>query len=242
MAALASTGVTMLVARHLRFDEPPLLDTRMRALVRAHVPPRAKSLLAPLFPIGLPGGYITAAYATAHWLHARQRSGGPAIVTSAWLGWLVHRAAKLVYLRERPRRRNVRRRTDSYPSGHTTGMTSLAVTAACVLRRNRLVSGGTAVGIAVGAPALMGAYRVIADDHWTTDVIGGWLLGAAIGMTCNALLADAIGGRAHDVRAVGACRPALFRRGHRARATSGEESGRSDSRDGRERIARSSAR
>ena len=103
-------------------------------------------------------------------------------MTAAWLGWLAHRAVKLCYRRERPVRPGVRRRTDSYPSGHTTGTTALALTLAHVLRRERLISSKRAAAIAIVPPALMGAYRVIADDHWATDVIGGWLLGGAIAL------------------------------------------------------------
>ena len=108
-------------------------------------------------------------------------------MTAAWLGWLVHRAVKLGYRRERPLRPGVRRRTDSYPSGHTTGTTALALTLAYVLRREGLMSFRRAAAIAIVPPAIMGAYRVIADDHWATDVIGGWLLGGTIALTCSAI-------------------------------------------------------
>ncbi|HEY5062046.1 MAG TPA: phosphatase PAP2 family protein, partial [Gemmatimonadaceae bacterium] len=97
---------------------------------------------------------------------------------------------KLVYRRRRPRRPTVRDRTDSYPSGHTTGVTALATTTAFVLRRQGIGSAVHRLAIGIGAPALMGAFRVVADDHWATDVFGGWLLGAAIGIACNAVLAD----------------------------------------------------
>jgi membrane-associated phospholipid phosphatase len=95
-------------------------------------------------------------------------------------------------VRERPRRPGVRRRTDSYPSGHTTGATALALTMAFVLQRHRAMSPRAAMAMAAGVPMLMGSYRVIADDHWATDVFGGWMLGGAIGLTCNAVLADSV--------------------------------------------------
>jgi undecaprenyl-diphosphatase len=142
----------------------------------------------PLFPIGLPGGYIAIAYALAHWLHRRRRRGGPAIVTSAWLGWLAHRGFKHFYVRRRPLRPDDRPRFDSYPSGHTTGATALATAVAYVLHRERLISHRTATAIRVAAPSVMGLYRVLADEHWATDVIGGWALGAAVGVGCTALL------------------------------------------------------
>jgi undecaprenyl-diphosphatase len=120
------------------------------------------------------------AYATARWLHRRGHHGAGAIVGSAWLGWLIHRAVKVVLVRERPPHQRSRVRLDSFPSGHTTGATALAVTTAIVLHREGLISVRRAAALAFGAPLLMGTYRVLADDHWATDVAGGWVLGSAI--------------------------------------------------------------
>lgn len=202
LAGVAATAAA-LIARGLEYDRPPAVDRRIRRVARATRTYAVDRILWPLFPLGLPGGYITIAYALAHRLHRAKRRGGPAIVTSAWLGWLVHRAVKLAYERERPRRRNARRRSDSYPSGHTTGATALALTTAYVLAREGLLSTRAAVAIGAGAPLLMGAYRVIADDHWATDVVGGWFLGGAIGLTCNATLANSPGGAAHHITVSG---------------------------------------
>jgi undecaprenyl-diphosphatase len=200
LACVAVAGVVLL-ARAVDFDEPPPVDLRVRALARSGAGPRVGRALLPLFPIGLPGGYITIAYATAHWLHRKRRRGGPALVTASWLGWLVHRGAKLIYLRQRPPGGPKGGRSDSYPSGHTTGITALATTAAFVLRRQRLISRAATALIGLGAPALMGTYRVLADEHWATDVAGGWMLGGAIGLACNAVLADAIGRGEHGATA-----------------------------------------
>lgn len=189
-AALAAAIGAAALGDALDFDDPPGIDRRIRDLAQRRSLDNIRTALKPLFPVGLPGGYITIAYATARWMHRRHRHGSRAIITSAWLGWLVHRAVKLGYFRERPPRRGSRRRTDSYPSGHTTGATALAVSTALVLRRTGLMSRGRASALAVGGPAFMGAYRVIADDHWTTDVVGGWLLGTAIGLACYAALGE----------------------------------------------------
>jgi hypothetical protein len=191
LACAALCGVVRL-ARELDFDHPRPVDDEVRAVARSGVGPRIGEALMPLFPIGLPGGYITIAYATARWLRRRRRRGGPAIVTSAWLGWAVHRGVKVFFVRERPPDGPKHGRTDSYPSGHTTGMTALALTTALVLRRQKLISRALTGLIGAGAPAVMGAFRVLADDHWATDVFGGWMLGGAVALACNAILADAI--------------------------------------------------
>ena len=202
-AAIAAVSATALLARQLDFDDAGAVDRRVRHLAQSPAMDSARFALWPLFPLGLPGGYLTIAYATARWLHRRRRGGGPRIVTAAWLGWLVHRAVKLGYRRERPRRADKRRRTDSFPSGHTTGTTALALTTAYVLYDQRLVSARRAAVIAVGGPLAMGAYRVIADDHWMTDVVGGWMLGAAIALSCGATLAERSGHESTGVIAAG---------------------------------------
>ncbi|HEY6830426.1 MAG TPA: phosphatase PAP2 family protein [Gemmatimonadaceae bacterium] len=190
LLATSAAAAAVLLARALPFDEPPVVDRRIRRAAQAPALQPVRSVMRPLFPIGLPGGYITIAYLLARSLRRRRRSGGPAIVTSAWAGWLVHRAIKLVYQRERPRRRGRRRRTESYPSGHTTGATALSVTAARVLSREGLISHNASLALGAVPPAVMGIYRVLADDHWATDVLGGWLTGAAIGLACDAALGE----------------------------------------------------
>ena len=151
-------------------------------LVIRRVSRRARGLrhaASPLFLIGLPGAYIPIAYATALWVQRRRHRGGPAIVAAAWLGWLAHRAAKVAFVRVRPS--TGRRRTDSYPSGHTMGVTALAAVIGHVLSRDGLLSQRPALALAATASVAMGAQRVLADDHWITDVVGGWLFGAAVG-------------------------------------------------------------
>ena len=188
--ATSAAAAAILLARVLEFDEPPAIDRRVRRAAQSAALRPVSAAMRPLFPIGLPGGYIAIAYLLARSLRRKRRSGGPAIVASAWAGWLVHRAIKVVYRRERPRRRGRPRRIESFPSGHTTGTTALSITAAMVLSREGLMSRNAALGLAVGAPLVMGTYRVLADDHWATDVIGGWLTGAAIGLACDAALGE----------------------------------------------------
>lgn len=217
-AAAAAVGAFALLAYVLAPEAPTSIDRWVRRRSRTPALHRASRAMAPLFLVGLPGGYITIAYALAHALRRRRRSGGPAIVTAAWAGWLVHRGAKLVLVRERPRKRGARRRTDSYPSGHTTGATALAVTVARILARQGLISERRARALGIGAPVVMGIYRVLDDEHWATDVLGGWLLGSSIALVCDALLADLGGARPPTESA--ARPPSARPRVRRARPTS----------------------
>ena len=208
-------------------DGPTALDWSARRAMRGNRKGvRAAAVaLSPLYPIGLPGSYIAIAHVIARALRRRRRRGGSAIVTAAWCGWLAHRGAKLVFQRERPWQPG-RRRHDSFPSGHTTGATALALTIAYVLHREGLISTREAMAIGLGAPALMGAYRVIADDHWATDVVAGWILGSVV---------------AAAAVKTGTSRPRRRRRFRREPLRSAISRGRSDSPGGRGRIEPPSA-
>jgi membrane-associated phospholipid phosphatase len=168
--------------RTLVIGQPPAVDARIRRAATTRAGQTAGLVMSPLFPVGLPGGYLAIAYTTARWLRRRKLAGGSTIVASAWLGWILHRAIKVAIVRRRPSRRGNRPRFDSFPSGHTTGATALALTTAAVLHRDRVLSARDASLLAIGAPLVMGAYRVVADDHWATDVVGGWALGSAIAL------------------------------------------------------------
>jgi undecaprenyl-diphosphatase len=132
-----------------------------------------------VFPLGLPVVYIPLAHAAAWWLGTRRVRGANAIAVAAWAAWLAHRTVKLFVQRKRPPgpRRGQR---DSFPSGHTTAATALALTATTVLARAGRLSPRRARAIGVAAPAIMGASRVLTDEHWATDVVGGWALGALV--------------------------------------------------------------
>ena len=77
---------------------------------------------------------------------------------------------------------------EAFPSGHTTAATAIALTTAYVLARQRTVEPLEALGFGVSVPLIIGLCRVAADEHWTTDVIGGWIGGAAVAAGAAALL------------------------------------------------------
>lgn len=67
----------------------------------------------------------------------------------------------------------------SFPSGHATQSLATFVALAFVVAALAAGAGGAAKGLALALAAAIGWSRVYLGVHWTTDVIAGWLLGAA---------------------------------------------------------------
>lgn len=74
----------------------------------------------------------------------------------------------------------------SFPSGHSSGSAALMIFLGYVAVRHR-VSPWIVAPIVALIVFLVGMSRVYLDMHWTSDVIGGWTIGAAFGIGCCAL-------------------------------------------------------
>lgn len=179
VSALAALAAFLLVAA---IDEPTALDRDFYDLASRWYDRRLELAQRPLEIIGLPGAYIPLAHLIAHALRKRRKRGGGVIVAASWSAWLALRAMRLVVHRPRPPRPRGRKpkHESTFPSGHTVGLTTLALVASDVLAREGLVDRRTAPMLAIGVPLAIGANRVYVREHWLTDVLGGWALGATV--------------------------------------------------------------
>jgi len=128
---------------------------------------------------------ITAVATAAVW---RVRGPGAAIPIAAASAL----AASLAWVLEqtmRPRRPPPGRHSPTepaFPSGHALQTAAVAWTTAYVLVREGIASPGGAVPLALALPAASGLAKLWRDKHWFTDVMGGYLLGAALAASAAA--------------------------------------------------------
>jgi membrane-associated phospholipid phosphatase len=189
LAAAAAAGAGFaVVARLAAVNEATRIDRRVHDLAASTYHRSLELALLPIEIAGLPGIYIPLAGLMSRRLrrrHGREGAAG-AVVGAAAFGWLALRATRLLFNRTRPPRPAHRgpKSESSFPSGHTTGLTALATAAGLVLKRNGIVSPLAARAIALGIPLVVGFNRVYVREHWLTDVVGGWLLGASVGLAC----------------------------------------------------------
>lgn len=116
-------------------------------------------------------------------LVGRRRIVPAVFLALAWGGAiLLYTLAKDAVLRPRPPEsiRLMRVGASSFPSGHATQslatLVAIAALAAVVIAHARAPAG---IALGLGLAAAIGWSRVYLGVHWTTDVMAGWLIGAA---------------------------------------------------------------
>lgn len=123
----------------------------------------------------------------------RHRLGIIAVVLAPVIASSVMHLLKTYYSRPRPNGAL----TDgfSFPSGHTTNATAVALTVGYVLVRQRIVA-KPHFGWAILFALIVGASRVYLGAHWASDVLGGWITGTATALFCMALYERLVGSAA----------------------------------------------
>ena len=180
----ASAAALLLYGLIVAIEEPTVLDRALYDWAGRHYDRRLELMQRPIEIAGLPGAYIPIALLLARYSRRRGRRWGAAIPKAALAGWLALRLSRLVIHRPRPPRPPHRgpKSESTFPSGHTTGVTALAVVAARILRDEQILTSGAAAALGLGWPLVTAANRVYVREHWLTDTLGGLALGLSAGL------------------------------------------------------------
>lgn len=199
-AALPAAGFAVLLALVLLAPgRPPLLpldarvDDRLHAVALAHPGWTALNLAFTTWVWGpLTMRLLSVAAAAVLLLRGRRRLALWALAACG-LGWALEQAVKAAVGRPRPHWTHP---VDSatlaaFPSGHAVAASVACVTLVWLLRLCGVRGGWWALTVVAGAipVAGVGFTRVYLGVHWPSDVLAGWLLGAAVVAGCAAALA-----------------------------------------------------
>ena len=184
-AALSFAAVTaaVLSGKTRRFDERAKRRVHGARVDFGHARALRNAALGTT-PLGKWWAYLPPSLATARRLQQQGKSAAAVAVAGAAVA-----AALMPPLLSRlmPRRLSPPERpklsTHSYPSGHALKTSAVAVTTSYVLLREGLVPGWSVAPFGLASLAA-GAGRLLLDRHWTSDVIGGYFAGIALGATC----------------------------------------------------------
>ncbi len=190
-AALSALGfglVSLAVARGKtsRFDNRA--KRRVHGLrIDSSYPNALRKAALSTTPLGKWWAYVPPSLATARRLQRQGRTAAAltvagTAVSAALLPWLLDR---LMQRRSPPPERREPSK-QSYPSGHALQTSAMAVTTSYVLLREGLAPRWSVAPLGLASLAA-GAGRLLLDRHWTSDVVGGYFAGVALGATSAGL-------------------------------------------------------
>jgi membrane-associated phospholipid phosphatase len=160
-------------------------DIAVRAWFQDHRSPTADAILGFVSTLGSKPVLVVVALGVG-WLLARNFTF---LVILALCGFVAATSVDLLkegFAITRPETGMLERKSFAFPSGHVSGTAALAVLLAFMaLRRKRwrVVTCSVAAAMVI----LMAVSRVYLDMHWLSDVLGGTLVGTALGLGFAAL-------------------------------------------------------
>lgn len=182
MAALGFAAVTaaVLQGKTRRFDRDAKRRVHGARVDLGHGRALRNAALSTT-PLGKWWGYLPASLATAGRLLRRGRGAGAAAVAgTALVAALTPPLLKRVLPQRLAPPERGRFSKHSFPSGHALQTSAVAVITSYVLLREGLAPRWFVAPAGLASLAA-GAGRLLLDRHWTSDVIGGYCAGVALG-------------------------------------------------------------
>ena len=180
-AGLGAAAGYALLARSVKKHNTRQIDGQARKNVRKRRRRSTELLAKGIGPLGKWWGQapIAAGVTAVLWRRRGRYAALPiagASASAAALAWVLERA---MFQRRPPPGRHSPSEP-AFPSGHALQTSAVAWTAAYVLLREGAVPKSAMLPLAVLLPAASGLAKLRLDSHWLTDVLGGYLVGAAI--------------------------------------------------------------
>jgi undecaprenyl-diphosphatase len=177
----AAFGAAYLAGRYADRG-PGRIDAKMRDAVLPISIDRVKTAATVITPPGFPLIYMPASLLVGMALSSRGNRGFASVPRAAMLAFVTYHAVKRLSSRRRPPSQTGERNyTHSFPSGHTSAATAVTVAAINAMRKNPDGAPTPALlSLIAGVPLLVGASRIVLDQHWFTDIVGGVAVGTAV--------------------------------------------------------------
>jgi len=162
------------------------IDQAARALAMEHHTPAVRLFFNVVAWFGTPTALVLIAVVAAWFMPRRNQVLVLALLLTAFISSEFVDVVKSGFAVVRPEAGRMTRESFSFPSGHVSGTTAIMVILCYVSLRRRVARVPVLVTCAVVA-LLMGASRIVLDMHWFSDVLGGYLIGAMIGLAFSAI-------------------------------------------------------
>lgn len=194
VGAIAATAFGALAAAAARRDTARA-DEAVRKRTRAPRGHPARDAAEAAAPVGKWWTYVPAALAASAWvLYApgergslSRRAGAGAVMLAGCVATALNPAFDEVLPQPPAPPGHESRRKPVFPSGHAFGPGAVAFTTAYVAAREGIARPGTAAVAAAAVPLATAGGRVLAEKHWASDVVGGYLAALSLSAACAAL-------------------------------------------------------
>ena len=209
LVLLAAAGALTLIASAVQRGATREVDQQVHEVLQSHRSRAMDVVAKPITVLSLPILVVAATAGLVLWLQREKRSEaalaiGFAPVAAATLGQTFTMLFPQRNPPDHPDQAGAQAAEASFPSGHTAGVTAEALAIGYILNREELVSPRVLAAL-LAWPIVVGATRVYRDRHWASDILAGWVAGAAMA-AASALLYDILKARRSDPSGEGAVR------------------------------------